>query len=304
MIKRKIGKMYYNKGCKLSERNEPMEAINAFDKAAKYGYDKAHLPLARALKSTGNNDKAAVHYLASLDCNPKCVESASGLAEIIYPGACYEENLSLFHKKLQPKLYVEIGVATGKTLALVSEGTKAIGIDPEPQQVTSQLTHISKMFPVTSDQFFQDNLKNKTIKENQIDFAFIDGLHTFEQVLKDFINIEKYSRKDTVVCIHDCLPLTEFTATPERNSDFWTGDVWKIIPCLIKYRPDLKIFTIPTRPSGLGVISNLNPKSTVLQDNLDNIFLECGKLTYPTNKEDTFQLVTNNWNSIQRKLGI
>jgi hypothetical protein len=51
----------------------------------------------------------------------------------------------------------------------------------------------------------------------------------------------------------------------------WTGDVWKIIPILQQYRPDLKIDIIGAKAAGFGVIMNLDPNSQVLVNILDEI---------------------------------
>ena len=104
-----------------------------------------------------------------------------------------------------------------------------------------------------------------------MDLAFIDGLHLFEQALKDFINIEKYSHPNTVVLIHDCIPINDLTASRNRVTSFWSGDPWKVIPCLLKYRPDLHIAVIPTYPTGLGIITGLDPQSTLLADQYDKV---------------------------------
>ena len=74
-----------------------------------------------------------------------------------------------------------------------------------------------------------------------------------------------------MILIHDCLPIAPIVAERERCTGFWTGDVWRIIPCLKTVRPDLKIMTIPTKPSGLGVVTNMDAASTVLSDNYDDI---------------------------------
>jgi hypothetical protein len=56
--------------------------------------------------------------------------------------------------------------------------------------------------------------------------------------------------------------------------DFWTGDIWKIIPTLKKYRPDLTVLMFDCPPTGLLLLANLNAYSTALQDNYDQIVAE------------------------------
>ena len=191
------------------------------------------------------------------------------------PGGDYYEWLQRFHQWLRPTSYVEVGLGHGRSLALAGRDTKVIGIDPY-QGFWERLNYVcphgpATLFPLTSDDFFKQYDLLKVLGQEDFDLGFIDGLHLFEQVLKDFINLEKYARKDSVILIHDCLPIAPIVAERESYPGFWTGDVWRIIPCLKAFRPDLKIMTIPSKPSGLGVVTNLDAASTVLSDNYDSI---------------------------------
>ena len=47
--------------------------------------------------------------------------------------------------------------------------------------------------------------------------------------------------------------------------------MWKVIPALQAYRPDLRLCVILTRPSGLDVVTNLDPHATVLSDNFSRL---------------------------------
>jgi hypothetical protein len=54
----------------------------------------------------------------------------------------------------------------------------------------------------------------------------------------------------------------------------WTGDVWKAVFVLLRYRPDLRLTVIDARPSGLVLVEGLDPRSRVLDDNAERIAAE------------------------------
>lgn len=210
-------------------------------------------------------------------------------AEKEMPGGDYYDWLQQFHTWLNPAVYVEIGLGHGRSLALSGLTTNAIGIDPY-QGFWERLNYAcphgpAKLFPLTSDDFFEKHDLPGVMGHATFDLGFIDGLHLFEQVLKDFINLERYARKDSIILIHDCLPIAPIVAKRDRCTGFWTGDVWRIIPCLKTFRPDLNVMTIPTKPSGLGVVGNLDAASTVLADNYDDIIRYYLSLNCPENFE-------------------
>jgi hypothetical protein len=59
----------------------------------------------------------------------------------------------------------------------------------------------------------------------------------------------------------------------------WTGDVWKIIPVLQKYRPDLKLTILDCAPTGLLLVSDLDPANDTLSQNYDTILRDYQLLT-------------------------
>jgi hypothetical protein len=67
--------------------------------------------------------------------------------------------------------------------------------------------------------------------------------------------------------LHDCLPLDAVTAGRTPTTHFYSGDVWKLTMCLNVHRPDLKMKMIRTGPTGLCLVSNLDPQSKALDSN-------------------------------------
>ncbi len=149
----------------------------------------------------------------------------------------YVTLIGRIQRHVVPRTYIEVGVATGRTLALAAPGSVAIGVDPEPH-LTLDLDDGARVFETTSDAFFDEEDVRAIMGNREIDLAFIDGMHRFEFALRDFMNIERLSSRDTVVLIHDCLPVDEVSARRERETKFWTGDVWKLIVCLKEWRPE------------------------------------------------------------------
>ncbi len=77
------------------------------------------------------------------------------------------------------------------------------------------------------------------------------------------------------------MPLAPIAAERERRTRFWVGDVYKLLWALARHRPDLKIRTVLTPPSGLVVIRHLDPDSSVLKTNLSAIEQELASFRYP-----------------------
>lgn len=220
-------------------------------------------------------------------------------------GLHYMDILSRVHSHIRPGSYVEIGVSRGKSLRLVAPATRTIGIDPEPRVAAPQPPNVT-IYAKTSDAFFAEHDLAAELGGRKVDLAFIDGMHLFEYALRDFMNIESYCTRNSTVLIHDCYPLDEESSTRERRTVDWTGDVWRAIVALRAYRPDLSICTLASPPSGLAMIRNLDPRSTLLRDRFDSIVAEFSRRSYGTigrNKAEMLNLVAADWPAIALRLG-
>ena len=207
----------------------------------------------------------------------------------------YFDVLADLHATRRPKTYLEIGVFHGDSLRLAGGDTFCVGVDPEPDiphDVASRC-HIERM---TSDDFFAGPRVSELLGDETLDMAFIDGLHLFEFALRDFMSIESHSSSDSLIVVHDCLPRDAATSSRERVTEHWTGDVWKLVPCLLEYRPDLAISLIDVPPSGLGLITNLRPGDRVLLDNYAAIverFVPMGYDEWSWRKADVLPRLTS-----------
>lgn len=207
--------------------------------------------------------EAILRQALAREANLPAVHAA--LAKLRWPGPNYRTWLAWLHQHLQPCVYVEIGVEAGCSLALARPNTRVIAIDPMP--VGDPLYHCQaygQLFALSSADFFAGPA-NVQLAESSFDLAFIDGDHRFESVLADFIALERYATPSSVVLLHDTLPLTASTSGSERHTGFYSGDAWKIVPCLRALRPDLRLTTLPTAPTGLTIVTGLNPESRILE---------------------------------------
>ncbi len=103
-----------------------------------------------------------------------------------------------------------------------------------------------------------------------MDLAFVDGLHHWDQTLRDFAHTERHSHPRGRVLIHDCLPIDSRTSNRERTTVVWSGDVWKVVVWLRRHRPDLRVTTLDVEPTGLAVVTGLDPHRPVpAPDDLD-----------------------------------
>jgi Methyltransferase domain len=194
------------------------------------------------------------------------------------PGPAYYQVLHWIHRILEPANYLEIGVHKGFSLQQVPAGTRTVGIDPAPS-IEEELIPEATIYELTSDDFFARYDVNELLG-GPVELAFIDGLHLFEQVLRDFVNVERHSTKDTVVLLHDCLPLDDVTASRERTTDFYSGDVWKATLLLHRLRPELDMITVRTAPTGLCLVRGLDPANRLVADELPALELEYADLGF------------------------
>ena len=83
--------------------------------------------------------------------------------------------------------YLEIGCDRNENFSKIKIKSKT-GVDPLRGTIRK-----------TSDEFFKSN-------KEEFDIIFLDGLHTYEQTIKDINNSLKFLNTRGVILIHDCLP--------------------------------------------------------------------------------------------------
>lgn len=138
---------------------------------------------------------------------------------------------------LFPKVkYLEIGVSTGATFHEVN-AEKKYAVDPNflfEAPKTSALDSV-QYFPMTSDLFFEGHNEDEKFQ-----VIYIDGLHTFEQTLRDLLNATQVLAPGGVIVIDDTVPTSYEASLPNSDICFqirrlvnngdsaWMGDVYKL----------------------------------------------------------------------------
>lgn len=183
----------------------------------------------------------------------------------------YQKFLSQVHERVRPRTYLEIGIRNGDSLAL--SRCPSVAIDPA-YKITAELRAPVSLFRTTSDAYFSGPEPLAPTGGVPFDLAFIDGLHIFEFALRDFIHAERHASQRGVIIFDDVLPRRVAEAARVRHTKGWTGDVYPMLGVIAKYRPDLAVITVGTQPTGLLMITGLDPSNTTLADNYAEILLE------------------------------
>ena len=132
------------------------------------------------------------------------------------------------------KSYLEIGCFDNELFDLVN-CEKKIGVDPV----------VGGNVRKSSDNYFKDC-------NEKFDCIFIDGLHTYNQVIKDIANSLNVLNPNGIILLHDCLPNNFYAQAIPRCQYNWNGDVWRaIVECRTK--KDLDTYTCYA-DHGIGII--------------------------------------------------
>ena len=198
-------------------------------------------------------------------------------------------------------VYLEIGVSRGQAFQKISADVK-IAVDPafkipeRTRKLADEKARATHYFETTSDAFFDNEIA--FLEQHPIDVALIDGLHTYEQVVRDVEKALRYMRDDGGIFLHDCNPPFELASRPAASwEDFiaqqsgplvigvWNGDVWKAIVHLRSTRPDLLVGVLKC-DQGVGFVRKGSPEST-LPYTVDQV----AALTYADLKADRRRLL-------------
>lgn len=174
--------------------------------------------------------------------------------------------------------YLEIGIRAGGLFTKVAADRK-VGVDPcyaipIGRRMSSMFRNIlrhSVLHKLTSDEYFQ-HVQGEG--HNDFDIVFIDGMHTYEQSLRDICNSVRHLKPGGIILIHDCLPPHAAAATSVKGAKeafemefdaptavngiagwdgVWCGDVWKSLVHCHRHFKSLSCSLLDT-DMGIGVI--------------------------------------------------
>jgi len=306
MLLRIVADALFLRGNGLLQAGRPLRALPHLALAARLAASNPYYftAAATAANQAGNRDRAARLCERALQLDPQFAPAHELLFGLYLYGEKYSRVLERIHRHLRPRTYVEIGVATGVSMHLVLPGTLALGVDPEPA-IAFELPPNMRIFAQTSDAFFARPDLGEQLGGLPVELALIDGMHLFEFALRDFMNLERLCAPGSTILIHDCFPLDRNTAKRERMMQFWSGDIWRLVVLLKKYRRDLSIHTIAAPPTGLALVRNLDPASRFIAENFERLCAEFLALDYAYLDKDRagkLNLFPNDWEQIRALL--
>lgn len=135
--------------------------------------------------------------------------------------------------------YLEIGVNEGATFTKVKARRK-VAVDPAflfdvPEAAAAHPG--SEFHEITSDEYFGTVVD----PDERFDVIYLDGLHTFEQTLRDFTNAVHHLAPHGAIVIDDVCPVSYLASLPDRENYFrvrdflevtdksWMGDVYRLV---------------------------------------------------------------------------
>lgn len=173
------------------------------------------------------------------------------------------------HQIVQPRGYLEIG--TDKGHVLEQARCASVAIDPQFRLDSAMIGDkpALHLLQLSSDEAFQSGAVDTL--GIQVDIAFLDRMHDVESLLRDIANTERHMAPGGLIFVHDTCPPSRLAAGRARSEHGWIGDIWKILPILRDYRPDLSVRHLNCKPTGLTMIEGPWNTDTALSDRQDEI---------------------------------
>lgn len=150
--------------------------------------------------------------------------------------------------------YLEVGVHSGETFLAVRAAHK-VAVDPLFRfdvDAAARAEPSAEFHAVTSDAYFRGLAPDAP----PFDVVFLDGLHTFEQTLRDLMNALAHTRPDSVIVIDDVKPngfpaairdlgvFDRLYAAVPGTDAAWMGDVYRLVWFVSVFMPAWSYATV------------------------------------------------------------
>jgi len=165
--------------------------------------------------------------------------------------------INFFKQLIGAKSYLEIGVNKGATFNHLDFETK-VAVDPKFNFETAQFASDGVEFhEISSDKYFEESLIS-----TKFDVIFLDGLHTWDQTYRDFVNCLLHCGDQAIILIDDTFPSDSYSAMRNiyfagqarrresppmpngEHSEAWHGDTYKLLFLLRLFHTKYEYATI------------------------------------------------------------
>jgi SAM-dependent methyltransferase len=149
--------------------------------------------------------------------------------------------------------YLEVGVNRGQTFHRV-RAAELVAVDPDflfDHEAEAKQRPNATYHSMTSDEYFGSVIG----ADELFDVIFLDGLHTFEQTLRDLLNALDHLAPRGVIVIDDVRPPFYDASLPDHDTavrvrdivgqtkQVWMGDVYRLIWFIDTFLPNLSYRT-------------------------------------------------------------
>ncbi len=166
--------------------------------------------------------------------------------------------IQFLQKLINAKSYLEVGVYEGDTF-LQLDFEEMVAVDPLfCFDIVANSAPGREFYSMSSDSFFGAAISNR-----QFDIIFLDGLHTYDQTLRDLINALLCAHPCSFILLDDTVPNDVYSAMRDPSIAFemrrgaysgppdamnlcWHGDTYKILFYVKLFLSKMEYATINT----------------------------------------------------------
>jgi len=175
--------------------------------------------------------------------------------------------------------YLEVGVNRGVTFRAV-EAERKVAVDPEFLFDVPESNGHEAYYEVVSDEYFG----NMSLRET-FNVVYLDGLHTFEQTLRDFTNAIEVIRDKGCILIDDIKPNSYHASLPSQHmavklrnglgfgakDKSWMGDTYRLLFFIQTFFQQYSYATVADNHGQLVVWKKLRPAADIVERKVESL---------------------------------